>query len=120
MVISRIKRPFAYDSKRSKALKRRGISIEANVEFLFMVLRSEQFQPYLGRFLKFVTACGVCTRDLEITIELSQELKRTSYPEARTCFSTLVMPDMPYESAEELARILVFLAENALVGFGGE
>ena len=39
--------------------------------------------PYLSNFLKFVTACGALTTELEITIELSQQLSNASYPQVR-------------------------------------
>lgn len=104
---------------REKSLFKSGKRITQNYDWLLEVLRSDEFRPSLRNFLRFVTASGAITYETFITVELRKpsEMIRNAIPEAQTCFSTVYMPDEPYDSREVLFERLE-LCCGASTGFG--
>ena len=106
---------------REKSLKRAGRSITQNYEWMIQILNSDQFHPRLRDFLRFITSSGALTDETSITVELRKpsDMAPNSIPEAQTCFSTIFLPDEPFDSCEALMGRLL-LCCDAATGFGAK
>ena len=92
-----------------------GVSIRSNP----LALSYSRHSFTNREFLRFVTSQESLTAATAIIVELQPKLNNNYIPTAHTCFSTLILPETPYESREVLEMRLLKCCEHRF-GFGAK